>query len=146
MNPISCSREQQIRGARKHPSIDRIGRVGDTRCATGGAELLEKLNEAGPIEFAGFQTEYKAPIPQTHGPEIPYTLAGWGVQQDWVLDFWRDPHAAARAMLLKVHLVGRPKIDAVVPHQVLEFFLCAFCNAGLAWASAGRGLRNRKPS
>lgn len=114
--------------------------------ATGGAELLEKLNEAGPIEFSGFQTEYKAAIPQTHGPEIPYTLAGWGVQEDWVLDFWRDPHAAARAMLLKVHLVGRPKIDAVVPHQVLEFFLCAFCNAGLAWASAGRGLRNRKPS
>jgi hypothetical protein len=44
------------------------------------------------------------------------------VQQDRVLDFWRDPHAAARAMLLKVHLVGGPKIDAVVLHQGFEFF------------------------
>jgi hypothetical protein len=26
--------------------------------------LLEKLKEAGSIEFAGFQTEHKAPIPQ----------------------------------------------------------------------------------
>ncbi len=114
--------------------------------AAGGAELLEELKEAGPIEFAGFQTEHKAPIPQAHGSEIPYTLAGGGVQQDRVLDFWRDPHAAARAMLLKVHFVGRPKIDVRVLHQGLEFFLCAFCAAGSAWATAGRGLRNRKPS
>jgi hypothetical protein len=32
--------------------------------------------EAGPIEFAGFLTEHKAPIPQAHGSEIPRTLAG----------------------------------------------------------------------
>jgi hypothetical protein len=94
--------------------------------AAGGAELLEKLQEAGPIEFAGFQTEHKAPIAQAHGPEIAHTLAGGGVQQDRVLDFWRDPHAAARAMLLKVHLVGGPKIDAVVLHQGLEFFYVLF--------------------
>ena len=68
------------------------------------------------------------------------------MQEDGVLDFWRDPHAAARAMLLKVHFVGRPKIDAGILHQVLEFFLWAFCATGSAWASAGRGLRNRKPS
>jgi hypothetical protein len=35
--------------------------------AAGGAEFLEELKEAGPIEFAGFQTEHKAPIPQAHG-------------------------------------------------------------------------------
>jgi hypothetical protein len=57
--------------------------------------LLEELKEAGPIEFAGFQTEHKAPIPQAHGSEIPHTLAGGGVQQDRVLDFSRDPPAAA---------------------------------------------------
>jgi hypothetical protein len=108
------------------------------------AELDEQY--IARMEDAGFQTEHKAPIPQAHCPKIAHTLAGGGVQQDGVLDFWRDPHAAARAMLLKVHLVGSPKIDAVVPHQGLEFFLCAFCTAGLAWASAGRGLRKRKPS
>jgi len=93
---------------------------------TGGAELLEKLKEARPIEFAGLQAEHKTPIPQAHGPEISHTLAGRGMEQDGVLDFWRDPHAAARAMLLKVHFVGRPKIHAAILHQVLEFFLCAF--------------------
>jgi hypothetical protein len=49
-------------------------------------------------------------------------------------------------MLLKVHFVGRPKIDVRVLHQGLEFFLCAFCTAGSACARAGRGFRNRKPS
>src|ERR1700723_1776595 len=114
--------------------------------AAGGAELLEKLKEAGPIEFAGFATKHKAAIPQAHGPEISHALAGGGVQQDRAFDFWRDPHATARAMLLKMDLVDRPKIDAVVPHQTLDFFLYAFCTAGSAWANAGRGLRNRKPS
>ena len=48
--------------------------------ATGGAELLEKLQEARPIEFAGFLTEHKAPIAQAHGPEIAHALAGGGMQ------------------------------------------------------------------
>ncbi len=47
---------------------------------TGGAELLEKLKEARPIEFAGLQAEHKTPIPQAHGPEIPHTLAGRGME------------------------------------------------------------------
>src|SRR5260370_34533268 len=84
-------------------------------------------------------------MPQAHGPEIAHALAGRGVEQDRVLDFWRGPHAAARAMLLKVHLIGGPKIDTVVPHQGLEFFLYVFCTAGLAWASAARGLPNPTP-
>jgi hypothetical protein len=114
--------------------------------AAGGAELLEELQEAGSVKFAGLQTEHKPPIPPAHGSEIPHTLAGGGVEQDRVLDFRRNPHAAARAMLLNVHFVGGPKIDAGILHQVLEFFLCAFCMAGFACASAGPGLRNRKPS
>jgi hypothetical protein len=48
--------------------------------AAGGAELLEELKKAGPIEFAGLQTEHKAPVPQAHRPEIAHTLAGGGVQ------------------------------------------------------------------
>ena len=47
---------------------------------TGWAELLEKLKEVRPIEFAGLQTEYKTPIPQAHGPKIPHTLAGRGME------------------------------------------------------------------
>ena len=56
------------------------------RPATGGAELLEKLQETGSIEFAGFQTEHKTPISQTYGPEIAHSLAGGSVQENWVLD------------------------------------------------------------
>jgi hypothetical protein len=52
------------------------------------------------FKLLGAVTEHKAPIPQGHGPEIAHTLAGGGGQEDRVLDFWRDPHAAARAMLL----------------------------------------------
>jgi hypothetical protein len=70
-----------------------------------------------------FQCPEKQPLPGHHG--------AW---EKWVV--FRS----------RVHFVAGPKIDAGIRHQVLEFFLCAFCTAGLAWASAGRGLRNRKPS
>jgi len=42
--------------------------------AAGGVELLEELKEAGPIEFAGFQTEHKAPSRKRTAPKYPTLL------------------------------------------------------------------------
>jgi hypothetical protein len=36
------------------------------------------------------------------------------MQQHGILPFWRDPHAAARTVLLKVYFVHGPKIDSGV--------------------------------
>ena len=95
--------------------------------ATAGlAELAEKLKKAKPIEFAGLRAKHKTPIAQTHGSEIPYASASRSMQENRVLNFWRNPHSAAGAMLLKVDFVRRPEIDVAIPHQVLKFFLCAF--------------------
>jgi hypothetical protein len=34
------------------------------------------------------------------------------MKEHWVLSFRRDPHPAARTVLLKVHFVHGPKIDS----------------------------------
>src|SRR5258708_15269064 len=68
------------------------------------------------------------------------------MEQARVLGFRRNPHLASGAVLLEVHLVGSPEIHGRILHQRLEFFLCALCRSGSAWAIWGRGLRSRKPS
>src|SRR5258708_37333300 len=68
------------------------------------------------------------------------------MQQDRVLGFRRNPHLASRAVLLEVHLVGSPEIYSRILHQRLEFFLCAFCRSGSAWAIWGPVLLSRKPT
>src|SRR6202008_1102673 len=83
---------------------------------------------------------------QSHRTKISHAAPRGSMQQDRVLGFWRNPHLASGAVLLEVHLVGSPEIHGRILHQRLEFFLCAFCRAGSAWAIRGRGLRRRKPS
>ena len=87
--------------------------------AAGGAELLEELKEAGPIEFAGFQTEPQAPIPQAHGSEIPHTLAG------------SASHAAESA------LRRSPKDRRLRPASRLGVFFMGFLCRGISMGQSG---------
>jgi hypothetical protein len=59
------------------------------------------------------------------------------MEQDRVLGLRRNPHLAARTMLLKMHLVGCPQVHLRICHQCLEFLLCAFWRCGSACATRG---------
>src|SRR6202022_3049935 len=93
-----------------------------------------------------FTTKQKFPVTQSYRAKISHAASRGRMQQDRVLGFRRNPHLASRTVLLEVHLVGSPEIYSRIHHQRLEFFLCAFCRSGSAWAIWGRGLRSRKPS
>jgi len=88
----------------------------------------------------------KLSISQPHRTKVSYAAARRMMQQHGVLGFRWYPHAAPGAVLLKVHFIGGPQVHFVIILHRLEFFLCAFCRSGSAWARAGRGLRSRKPN
>src|ERR1700689_3092455 len=72
------------------------------------AEHFQELPEGLPVESSGFAPKEKLAVPQTHGGKIADTLACRMMVHDGVFQFWRNPHAAARSLLLKVHFVQRP--------------------------------------
>ena len=63
--------------------------------ATGLAQLPQEFEASLPIESLAFPAKYKAAVAQTYRAEIAHALAGRGVQENRILDFWRYPHAAA---------------------------------------------------
>ena len=87
--------------------------------AIGGAGLaqqLQKLPKAFAVESAGFATIKEFSIAQSYGAEVSHAAASRVMVKDWIPDFGRDPHATARAVLLEMHFVQRPQIDASVSH------------------------------
>jgi len=112
----------------------------------GAAKAFHERKEGQAIELVSFPAELKFSIPQPHRAEVSHTLPRGSVQQNRIPGLGWNPHLAAGTMLLEMYFVRGPEIYALVFHQRLEFFLCAFCRSGSAWAILGRGLRNRKPN
>jgi hypothetical protein len=83
---------------------------------TGSAQLSQELETSLPVKPLGFPPKHKAAIAQTYCPEVAHALAGGGVKENGILDFRWYPHAASGTMLLKVHFIAGPKIDARVQH------------------------------
>ena len=72
------------------------------------AEHFQELPEGLSIESSGFAPKEKLAVPQTHGGKIADALACWMMLHNWIFEFRRNPHAAARSLLLKVHFVQCP--------------------------------------
>jgi hypothetical protein len=89
-------------------------------------ERFEKLPEGLSIKTSRFPSKEKLTVAQAHSGKVTHALPSGMVEHDGVLGFRRHPHAAARALLLKVYFLQRPQVDTFVAHQILEFFLCAF--------------------
>jgi len=85
-------------------------------------------------------------ILQAHGPKVTDAFAGWGVKADGVLDFGRNPHAAARAMLLEVHFIHSPQINLWVSCQNAEFFYARLAIQGRLWRPAGAVFASGNPT
>src|SRR5919206_2510618 len=107
-----------------------------------GTQELEKGSSVEPLRLAA---EHQLAVSQAHCSKIANTSPRRIVQEDWLLDFRRNPHTAAGAMLPEVHFITGPKIHVPSPHKLSEFFLCCAWSSGSAWAISGRGFRSRKP-
>src|ERR1700730_10219262 len=106
-------------------------------------EHFQELPEGLSIESSDLAAEEKHAVPQTHGGKVTHALARRMMVHDGILGLRRNPHAAARSLLLKVHFVHSPQVHRTVRHQFAEFFLCFFWRTGSARAKTGRGLRSR---
>ena len=107
---------------------------------------FQECPEAFAVEPSRFPNPEELPVSEPHGAEVSYAVPGRVVIQDGIPGFRRYPHTAAGTVLLEMDFVQRPKIDERISYQLPEFFLCAFCRAGSAFAISGLGLRSRKPN
>ena len=62
---------------------------------------------------------------EAHGAEKADALSRRSMQTNRIVHFGRHPHAAARAVLLKVNFIHGPQINVVPSRQCAEFF-CAW--------------------
>src|SRR5208337_4806578 len=112
----------------------------------GAVEGFQKGKEGSAVELVRLAPKEELPVAKPNGTKVAYATAGGMMEQDRILRLRRNPHQAARAMLLKMNLVGCPQVHVRIGHQRLKFFLCACCRSGSACATMGRGLRKRNPN
>ena len=108
-------------------------------------QFLHEVMEALGVELVRFSHGDKQPIPQSHGPKVPYTFTPWEMPNHRVLDLGWNPHPASRTVLLKMNFIKRPQVDPFIPDYGSKFFLYSSCRAGSALAITGRGFRIRNP-
>src|SRR5208282_3693167 len=85
-------------------------------------QALEKALERDRIENRAHHANELTAL-QADGTKAGDGLAGRRVLQDWILDFGRYPHAAARTVLLEVTFIQAPQFDVGTVSQTTEFFL-----------------------
>ncbi len=95
----------RIVGNHHHPSI----RAGADR-----PKVFQELPAGESVELARLTPEEKFAVAQADRPEVADALAGGMMKQNGILDLGRDPHPAARAVLLKMHFVHSPEINREV--------------------------------
>ena len=81
------------------------------RACAGGTKLLQELPAGQSIELARLRPEEEAAVAQADRSIVAHALPGGLVKQHGVLGFGRNPHPAARTVLLKMHFVHGPEIN-----------------------------------
>ena len=82
-----------------------------SRSGAGGTKIFQELPTGNSVELTRFPSKEELAVPQTDGAEVAHTPPGGMVKQNGVFAFRRDPHPAARAVLLEVHFVHSPEIN-----------------------------------
>jgi hypothetical protein len=98
-----------------NPSVVVSGIVRDhhntpSRSAAGRPQRFEELSAGNSIELTRLAAKEEPSVPQANGAKVANVVSARMVGQDWVLDFGRDPHPAARTVLLEMHFVHSPKV------------------------------------
>ena len=89
-------------GNHHHPS---------SRAGADRAQVFQEPPAGAGVELARLTPEEELAVAQADRPEVAHALAGGMMEQNGILGFGRDPHAAARAVLWKVHFVHGPEIN-----------------------------------
>ena len=84
------------------------------RAGADGVKVFQELPTGHGVELARLASEEEFAVAHPDGPKVAHALAGGMMEQHRVLGFGRDPHPAARTVLLKVHFVHSPEINAEI--------------------------------
>jgi len=93
-----------------------------TAFATEAFQFAQEVPTGLRVEHSLGSGHHEFPVPQTYCAEEADGFARGCVLADGVTHFRRNPHAASRTMLLKVHLIHGPEVDFGVSSQLAEFF------------------------
>lgn len=99
-------------------------------CSPVALELFEKLQASFAIKIAAGPRCHQFAVAQTHGSKVADRLSCRGVQADRIMILGRHPHAAPRAVLLKMHFVERPHIRVMPARQRAKFFYARIATEG----------------
>lgn len=98
----------------------------DHHTTAGTTRSLSKMAKKSPsrlgVELLRLLLGKELTVTQTNSPEIPHGFTGRMVQQDRVPHFWRNPHATARSVLLKMNFIDGPQVNVRIGGQFTEFF------------------------
>jgi len=81
-----------------------------------------KVPAGDGVEHAVGSRHDQFTVLESHGTEKADALAGGRVPTNGILHLRRNPHAAARTVLLKVNFIHRPQINIIPSRQCAEFF------------------------
>ena len=81
------------------------------RVSAAGTQLLQEPPAGQGVELARLTPEEESAVAQADRSIVAHALAGGLVKQHGVLGLGRDPHPAARTVLLKMHFVHGPEIN-----------------------------------
>src|SRR5208283_2407742 len=112
----------------------------------GAVEGFQEDKKGSTVELVRLAMKEELAVTKPNRTKVTDAAASGMMEQNRVLGLRRNPHLAARTMLLKMHLVGCPQVHLRIGHQCLEFFLCACWRCGSACATTGRGFRKRNPN
>lgn len=85
-------------------------------------EFLQKIPTGDRIEHTFGAGHDELTVSESHGSEETDALAGRGMTTHRIEYLRWNPQATSRAMLLEMHLIDRPQIDAGISRQAAEFF------------------------
>ena len=103
----------------------------------GPAELAEEIKEGLGSESLRLAQVKRPPVSQAHGAKVAVAPPCGVVQQNRIAVLRRHPHATARAILLEVHLIQRPKVSTFVGGQPAQLSLWRLVGLGSRVQSAG---------
>ena len=92
----------RIVGNHHHPS---------SGAGAGRPKVFPELPAGDGVELVHLSPEKESAVTQADSPEVAHALPGGVMKQNGILDLRRDPHPAARAVLLKMHFVHSPEIN-----------------------------------
>src|SRR5215471_8982728 len=113
--------------------------------ALAARNTLRNSQKLSPLNLPLSRRNRNSPSRKRTAAKYPTLLRVGVMVNHRISGLWRDPHTAARSLLLKVHFVQSPKIDDIVRHQFSEFFYASSAVLDQPWPEVAGACASESP-